>query len=178
MIWLLIQNIVTMANQKLYRRLGGGSSDTRPGQKVNIGNLVPMLLLFLTMIYSIFLPVKLGTIWFPIGLLIFLMGLTTVIIATINFATTPMNEIVSRGAYRYSRHPAYGALILIYFGISLASASWVFLLVAIVWTILFGFFIKTEERFCLERYGDAYREYMDRTPKWIGIPQSEKSEEQ
>jgi len=27
-----------------------------------------------------------------------------------------------------------------------------------------------EERFYLKKYGDAYREYMNRTPRWIGIP--------
>jgi protein-S-isoprenylcysteine O-methyltransferase Ste14 len=33
-----------------------------------------------------------------------------------------------------------------------------------------------EERWCLEKYGDAYREYMNRTPRWIGLPKSEKKE--
>jgi len=27
-----------------------------------------------------------------------------------------------------------------------------------------------EERYCLEKYGDAYRAYMNKTPRWIGIP--------
>lgn len=29
-----------------------------------------------------------------------------------------------------------------------------------------------EERFCLDYYGDAYRNYMERTPRWIGLPKS------
>jgi protein-S-isoprenylcysteine O-methyltransferase Ste14 len=29
-----------------------------------------------------------------------------------------------------------------------------------------------EERFCLRQYGEAYREYMNRTPRWIGIAKS------
>ena len=32
--------------------------------------------------------------------------------------------------------------------------------------------VKAEERCCLERYGNVYREYMNRTPRWIGIPKS------
>jgi len=35
-----------------------------------------------------------------------------------------------------------------------------------------GLPIASEERFCLEKYGDAYREYMNRTPRYIGIPKS------
>jgi protein-S-isoprenylcysteine O-methyltransferase Ste14 len=31
-----------------------------------------------------------------------------------------------------------------------------------------------EERECLEKYWDAYREYMKRTPRWIEIPESGK----
>ena len=29
-----------------------------------------------------------------------------------------------------------------------------------------------EERECLEVYGNAYREYMNRTSRWVGIPKS------
>ena len=29
-----------------------------------------------------------------------------------------------------------------------------------------------EGRVCLEAYGNAYREYVDKTPRWIGIPKS------
>ena len=38
------------------------------------------------------------------------------------------------------------------------------------------YFIKIEEAQCLGHYGAAYREYMDRTPRWIGIPKSDKSD--
>jgi len=30
--------------------------------------------------------------------------------------------------------------------------------------------IASEERWCLEKYGDAYREYMKNTPRGIGRP--------
>ncbi len=175
MIWLLIQNLVIMTNRKLYQRFGG-HPDTKPSQKDKIGDLLSTLLWLLPTAYSIFLPLKLGTIWFPLGLIIFLLGLVIIIIATINFATTPMNELVTRGAYRYSRHPGYAALVLIYFGVSIASASWVFLLVSIVFLVLISLSAFDEERYCLGKYGDAYRKYMNRTPRWIGIPKSRESE--
>jgi len=174
MICLLIQNLVIMLNKKLYKKFGG-SSNTKPSQRDNILNLVPTLLLLLTVIYSIFLPLKLGTICFPVGLVIFIVGLVILIIATITFAITPMNNLVVGGVYRYSRHPNYAALVIIYFGISVASASWVFLLVTIVWVTLFSIFVKDEEYYCLEKYGEAYQDYMNRTPRWVGIPKTMKS---
>jgi len=30
--------------------------------------------------------------------------------------------------------------------------------------------VPAEERFCLKQYGDTYREYMNKTPRWLGIP--------
>jgi len=29
-----------------------------------------------------------------------------------------------------------------------------------------------EEQGCLDHYGDSYREYMKRTPRWIGMPRT------
>jgi len=81
-----------------------------------------------------------------------------------------MNEPVSGGAYRYSRHPIYTALVLIFLGVSMASASWVFLLLTVLMAVLVSLSVADEERYCVEKYGDSYREYMDRTPRWIGIP--------
>ena len=175
MIWSLIQNLVIMANKKLYQRFGE-APDTKPSQGYKILNILSTLLWLLSTLYSIFLPLKLGTAWFPAGLVIFLLGLATLTIATINFATTPISEPVTRGVYRYSRHPLYAALVLIYLGVGIASASWIFLLVTIVWVVLFGVSAKDEERHCLEKYGPTYRDYMDRTPRWLGITKAVKSE--
>jgi protein-S-isoprenylcysteine O-methyltransferase Ste14 len=86
------------------------------------------------------------------------------------FATTPMSEPVTQGIYRYSRHPIYVAILLIYLSVGIASTSWIFLLAVIIWAILVNVSATDEERYCLEKYGEAYREYMNRAPRWIGIP--------
>jgi len=126
-------------------------------------------------IYSIFLPLKLWTIWFYVGLPITLIGLDTLTIVMANFATTPWDKPITKGLYRYSRHPMYITASLFLLAVSIASASWLFLLLSILFTILHFMNAISEERFCLKKYGDAYREYMDRTPRWIGIPKSVKN---
>jgi len=132
------------------------------------------LIYFILFIYSIFVPLKLGTVWFYVGLPIFLVGLIPYAMLAVNFVTTPLDKPVTRGIYRYSRHPMYVTGFLMLLGAGIASASWILLLLFVVDIILPPLFIEAEERYCLEKYGDAYREYMDRTPRWLGLPKSGK----
>ncbi len=131
-----------------------------------------VILILLACIYSIFLPLKLGTSWFYTGLPIYLMGLFMFIVAIVNIAVTPEGKPFTKGAYRYSRHPMTFWGNIMHLGVSIASASWVFLLFSAVVTILFHYLVIAEERGCLEYYGDSYQEYINRTPRWIGIPKS------
>jgi steroid 5-alpha reductase family enzyme len=123
-------------------------------------------------IYSIFLPLKLGTVWFYLGLPIALIGFITGVIVILNWAASPRGEPVTNGLYRYSRHPMYVTSFAFFLGVSIATASWVFLLFTILLIAASFYFAPVEERSCLEKYGDAYREYMDKTPKYLGIPKS------
>jgi len=136
------------------------------------------LINFPALIYSVFLPLKLGSMWFYAGLPITLVGLVGTIIVLVDWANTPAGEPVTRGIYRYSRHPMYVTGFLLFLGVSIMSASWVFLLL----TLIFGvgvtrpYSVKVEEAECLGYYGVAYGEYLNRTPRWIGIPKSQKSD--
>ena len=158
---------------KLKKGEDPGKKELDALSKVEKGIFNSAMLVFLfAVIYSIFLPLKMGTIWFYAGLPITLIGLVTLTIVLANFATTPWDKPVTKGLYHYSRHPMYITTALFLLGISIASASWLFLLLSIVFTILNSLRAIHEERFCLVRYGDAYREYINRTPRWIGIPKS------
>ena len=136
-----------------------------------IGNSVWLL----ATIYSIFLPLRLGTLWFYIGLPVFLVGLVILTVATANFATAPAEKPATKGAYCFSRHPLYLSMIVIYIGTGIASASWVFILLGIANILWIRTEVIAEERYCLERYNKDYREYMNRTPRWISIPKSGKN---
>ena len=125
-------------------------------------------------IYSIFLPLKLGTTWFYIGLSIYLLGMILDTITLVNVAHTKLGEPFTTGAYRYSRHPLSLGMMLIFTGIGIASASWLFLLISAILMVITHFMIIIEERSCLKKFGDAYRAYMIRTPRWFGLPKSEK----
>ena len=136
------------------------------------------IIFFPAAIYSIFLPLKLGTTWFYIGLPISLIGLIGTILVLIDWAYTPAGKPVTRGIYRYSRHPQYVTMVLLLFGVSIISASWVLFLLTIITLIGVSrpYFVKMEEACTVGHYGKAYSEYMNRTPRWIGIPKSNKKE--
>jgi len=137
---------------------------------INIfGNFVLFFGLF---IYSIFLPLQLGTTWFYVGLALCALGVIAWTIAIVNIADIPLGEPWTKGLYRYSRHPMILAGFLILVGAGIASASWVFLLFSIVLIVLSAILAIAEERHCLEKFGTAYREYLNKTPRWVGIPKS------
>ena len=126
-----------------------------------------------TIIYSFFLPLKLGTIWFYAGLPISMIGIIMPIIAGVSFATAPLDKPLTTGVYRITRNPEYLSVFLQYLGIGISCLSWVFILCAVIWIISFHIeVVQSEEPSLIEKYGDAYKEYMNRTPRWIGIPKS------
>jgi protein-S-isoprenylcysteine O-methyltransferase Ste14 len=160
-------------------RLRGWKSSSRPStwplnEKEKKLDRIANLFSLAFIIYSFFLPLKLGTGWLYIGLLVYLFGMTFGFVAATNLNSTPTDRVATKGLYRISRNPVYLGMLLVFIGIGIACASWLFLLLGTVAQILQNFVLDAEERWCLEKYGDAYREYMNRTPRWIGIPKSEK----
>jgi protein-S-isoprenylcysteine O-methyltransferase Ste14 len=129
-------------------------------------------IIFIAALYSIFLPLKLGTIWFYVGIPIALLGLAGLIIVMANWANSPPKGPIKKGFYRYSRHPMYVTYFLVFLGISIATASWLFMLFLLLFTVGTVAFVDFEEKGCLEQYGNAYYEYRERTPRWFGIPKS------
>lgn len=133
---------------------------------------ISMVVILLLFAYSVFLPLKVGTVWFYIGLTIYLVGLIMFLTAIVNIATAPLGQPFTKGMYRFSRHPLMFSSSITFVGMSVASASWVFLLVSVGIIILQISQANAEERGCLEIYGDEYQEYLNRTPRWIGMPKT------
>jgi protein-S-isoprenylcysteine O-methyltransferase Ste14 len=137
-----------------------------------ISNKIYPYIALASTIYSIFLPLKLGTVWFYVGLPICVLVLAMNLVTIVSFTTTPIDEPVTQGTYRISRHPVIFGSFLLHVGIGIACASWIYLLYATVFMILMRFSVEAEERFCLDKYGEVYRDYLNRTPRWIGISKS------
>jgi protein-S-isoprenylcysteine O-methyltransferase Ste14 len=121
-------------------------------------------------LYSIFIPLETGEIWMWVGLALFVVGLSILILATITVAFTPGGSPFSSGIYRFSRHPMYFSMFLVYLAVSIATASWLFFLITFVTFFLQRYQAKKEEKYCCEQFGRAYADYMENTSRWMGLP--------
>jgi protein-S-isoprenylcysteine O-methyltransferase Ste14 len=128
--------------------------------------------LVVSLVYAVFLPLQLGTAWLYGGLLIFSFGVVFTIVAVLNFASSPRDKVITKGLYGVSRNPMYIGLLIMQIGLGITCSSWLYLLLTLVLMILLNANLSAEERYCLYRYGDTYREYINRTPRWIGISKS------
>jgi len=127
-------------------------------------------------LYSIFLPLKINTIWFYIGSLIFVFGFIFNLSVLITLRNAKHDKPFTNGPYKYSRHPAYFALFAIIISISIMNLSWVFLIIAIICGIHLILVVPVEEKYCLKKYGEEYQEYIERTSRWIGLSKSGKNQ--
>lgn len=133
-----------------------------------IGNIVWLI----AMGYSIFLPFQIGTLWFYIGLSVFIIGLALMAVATFNFIAAPADHPITKGAFNFSRHPMYLATFLICLGSGIATVSLLFIFLSIIMALCFNQEALIEERYCSNRYGNAYKDYLNSTHRWIGMPRN------
>ncbi len=112
-------------------------------------------------------PLKVGdNVMIPGGIL-FALGLVGFTIALFNFRNTPFDQPVARGLYRVSRNPQIAALSISLLGICIATGSCVTTFLLVVTQSFSHARILAEEKSCLERYGDSYRSYMKRVPRYF-----------
>jgi len=76
--------------------------------------------------------------------------------------------LIESGPYKWIRHPIYTAYFLNYIGGGLLAGNWVLTFIP---TFFFGLMIYLrlgeEEAAMIEKFGDDYRQYMERTGKFI-----------
>jgi protein-S-isoprenylcysteine O-methyltransferase Ste14 len=135
-------------------------------------NVISTAVMVASFVYSIFLPLQLETVWFFLGVVIFLIALSFSLSASFYVRTTPPQKPFTTGPYRYSRHPLYVAETLIFLSITIACVSWVFLLLTVIIQGFHMIFVPAEEKYCLKKYGKEYQDYLKKTPRWIGIPKA------
>jgi len=77
--------------------------------------------------------------------------------------------LLTRGPYAFSRNPMYLSELTLLFGWGIFYGSVAVLIAFVVWWAWFNFFQAPMEARALEaRYGEVYREYQNRVPRWFG----------
>jgi protein-S-isoprenylcysteine O-methyltransferase Ste14 len=119
------------------------------------------------LILIIMTPLNFNSRVFTVGLILYTIGLAGLVVAMLNFKDTPLNQPVTKGVYKISRHPQIVSLFVIFLGICLAIGSWVALLTLILSKLFQHFGILAEEEICLQTYGESYRAFMERVPRYF-----------
>jgi protein-S-isoprenylcysteine O-methyltransferase Ste14 len=74
--------------------------------------------------------------------------------------------VVDRGLYTITRHPQYLGYMLLAGGFALLSQHAAVLLLAAIASVCFYLQAVQEERFCLAQFGEPYRRYLQRVPRF------------
>jgi protein-S-isoprenylcysteine O-methyltransferase Ste14 len=83
------------------------------------------------------------------------------------FLQRKKETLVTSGPYHYIRHPIYSGAFTFIIAQALVAANWLLLLSALGILTIFYMQIDKEEAMLIDRFGDEYREYMKRTPRFI-----------
>jgi hypothetical protein len=78
------------------------------------------------------------------------------------------NELAMTGPYAMVRNPLYSGSFLMGLGVAVMSGSrLLILLFAILFPIVYNGLVRKEEKYLLARYGDAFRKYCARVPRFF-----------
>jgi protein-S-isoprenylcysteine O-methyltransferase Ste14 len=111
-------------------------------------------------------PLRSGFPIFYVGVGLWCLGLAGLTTARLNYGNTPLNTPVTRGVYRISRNPQVFSIWIIFLGICFMIGSGLSLIIMGFSLVFLHRSVLAEERACLEQYGDAYREYIKRVPRY------------
>jgi len=159
-----------------------GTVEYKEGRMTRLRRTLGLAFPILLLIY-IFYPAFLG--WFTFPLPVwgqwagFILGILSLILTwwvqwalDINFSDVlhvrKAHTLVQHGPYRWVRHPMYTTLFLNGLAVLLLTRNWLlggFYLAALALIVVIR--IRNEERTMIEKFGDPYRTYMERTNRFL-----------
>jgi protein-S-isoprenylcysteine O-methyltransferase Ste14 len=168
--WLLLSTLVLTEGvlflafrrdtvQRLFDRSGW------PRWKITLtvmGKIVALVVILLI----IFSPLKIGHPALIIGAVLVLLGLAGLVRALFDFRNTPPDQPATHGIYRITRHPQILSSNLVILGCTIAIGSWLAVFLLVLARALAHANLVAEEDICLQAYGEVYREYMERVPRY------------
>lgn len=120
------------------------------------------------LLYPLFLTVPAELSWpTAAGAALYLGGLALCSASVICLARPDARGLNRNGVYRYSRNPMYLAYFLCFAGMAVLTRSWGLLALVLVFQVCAHQVILAEERECLARFGEPYRQYMEQVRRYL-----------
>ena len=119
------------------------------------------------LLYPLLLTIRTEGILFYAGLPVYLLGLLLCAGAMMSFARPETTGFSRKGLYRFSRNPVYIGYFFFFSGCVLLTHSRLLLVALLVFQYTAHWIIRSEERWCLDTFGEEYREYQSRVRRYI-----------
>lgn len=120
------------------------------------------------LLYSFFINCRFDVAYLSYcGLSLYVLGLVLCACSIVSFAYPDDRGFNTKGLYRWSRHPIYVSYFVCFLGISLLTHSWLFFLFLLMFQLSAHWIILSEERWCLEKFGKSYQDYMKQVRRYI-----------
>ena len=120
------------------------------------------------LLYPLFLTVPAELSWpTAAGAALYLGGLALCAASVICFARPDARGLNRNGVYRYSCNPMYLAYFLCFAGMAVLTRSWGLFALVLVLQVCAHRVILAEERECLARFGEAYRQYLEQVRRYL-----------
>lgn len=122
----------------------------------------------LLFIYLIFLEVRFEkNLIFIVGIFIYILGLILCTVSIIDFAKPKNTGLNTSGIYKFSRNPMYVSYFLIFVGCSLLTKSMLLFIVTLIFQLSAHGIIISEEKWCVDKFGNDYSNYMSKVRRYI-----------
>ena len=167
-----------MEEQKLSRKPHEGREDLTGEHKIgDAGQVILFILFFIVWIVDCFFY-EFSEILFqnlslflrlPMAIIVFVLAgyLAKASLKIVFDEVREKPEVISKGVFRFVRHPMYLSAILLYLSFLIFKLSLASLLVWIVTFLFYHFIAKYEEKLLLEQFGEEYEKYRRSVPMWI-----------
>lgn len=120
------------------------------------------------LLYPCFLTVRTAPMgWFVAGVVVYGIGVVLCVLSMVDFARADGDGLHTGGLYRFSRNPIYVAYFFYFTGCALLTQSWLLFGFVVVLQVSTHWIILAEERWCLARFGEPYRAYMQQVRRYL-----------
>ena len=101
------------------------------------------------------------------GAALYAFGLLLLLLSVIGFAAPSESGVRHKGVYRISRNPMYVAYFICFAGMALLTQSGLLFGILMIFQISAHWIVLAEERWCIQNFGEEYRQYMKKVRRYI-----------
>lgn len=151
-----------------YREVGNRMADMAGySRREKAFTILASILPYPFMIRTIWVPFAQHTVQIGVGILLYLIGMGLFFWTLFVFARGSLEVLLEQGPYRISRNPMYAGASIAMGGMCAVSGDPVLIGILVVMIFCQHFMILAEERICDITYGDHYRNYIVKVPRYI-----------